>query len=1149
MPTSNQKKPLFLFGTLLFVGLLFSIPQYTYAVNFTAGWYQDQGATTDTSCGAGYWRAYVELKDYEGNVLVVDMLRIKAIYYPEPEGSELGVGYVIYDSGELNSLDSFETPCEIGMEESIGRMVLDIEASKDGYYTIKATNNIRFGGAGLNQKKWSKTLYLTPFTAEEPNLVYLFPEDNQWISGAEEYSEMKLWVNKAPLPDNITEIKIEIKHNETGQKFSLIQTTNIAEGEVVFSLPPLAEQGQYTWRVVSMKSTSSIFYNERADSTFYFDSLPPLLDYSGDSSWHSGEEQAPNIYARFYDNLSPASGIDKIELYLDDGYGGDLELVDICSYHLEWPRPFAALCGEAGEFEVYHEPRTYNWYAIAYDYVSNKTQLPTMSFTIEPIEPSTLAVRSNVALNPVTGVPFKVTEIIPDDPEGAGVPEVGDYQTNETFYGYQGYRFTLEAPDSYSGVAFSFWELGSQGSNGRQTSSKIPLDNYFYRRMYFGVSKLRIERRQVTNTGSMSPALKDYIFDEVITRIEQIGGTPSDLLGPDGYLDVTYNNSRYSKKLAEEIKDIVLRIYPSEDGILQPAGLRFSDFCEPDPAGSQEQCKGSIGYISGKVTPYYDIQRKVTVVTFLGSDSVAGVNIDGEGAMLTGETPYTISSIEDPDDFVGTLWAPPSIIDPEGNEVLFGGWSGCQSVSPDNLGCYVGEGTWYDNVTTTVIAYYAGEPEPATPELTVGITAGNGTVTSNVGDICCGCVPTSNCFDYFATGTEVTLTANPVADSYFVGWTGNCAFSGNNATCTMDSDRYAQAEFALITYDLTPDSTAGGSVTTPGEATYSYDVHTVVDLATTADSGYQFVNWTGSDVSTIADVNSATTTITMEDNYSITANFEEAPGPDSPSELTIADWDHCTWQREYAPGQYEMNSFPTFQWKYSHPNGAAQQRFNIRVRPDTSFDLGIDCGLDEFCLEDDSSALPNATVNRTLTSGEAHAWGTWPYQWGAIYYWIIKVKDVDGNWSNWSSPSSENFTTPDHSYPLINFDWVPDPPSVGQVVEFRDHSVVFNGKNSWEWTFPATYECVDPEIGCEIAENPQIKFSTRPTAPNDKASLKVTDSRGSDFYCRDDKEVFATLPLPEYKEVPPVSRLKNFLARLNNISMAAFDILRLTQNL
>jgi len=82
-------------------------------------------------------------------------------------------------------------------------------------------------------------------------------------------------------------------------------------------------------------------------------------------------------------------------------------------------------------------------------------------------------------------------------------------------------------------------------------------------------------------------------------------------------------------------------------------------------------------------------------------------------------------------------------------------------------------------------------------------------------------------------------------------------------------------------YNLTIYSSAGGSVTTPGEDTFTYDEGTVVNLIAKAEEGYQFVNWIG-DVGTIADVNAASTRITMNDNYSITANFQEEEPPMTP---------------------------------------------------------------------------------------------------------------------------------------------------------------------------------------------------------------------------------------------------------------------------
>jgi len=72
--------------------------------------------------------------------------------------------------------------------------------------------------------------------------------------------------------------------------------------------------------------------------------------------------------------------------------------------------------------------------------------------------------------------------------------------------------------------------------------------------------------------------------------------------------------------------------------------------------------------------------------------------------------------------------------------------------------------------------------------------------------------------------------------------------------------------------DLTITSTAGGSVVCPGEGVFTYDEGTVVSLVAEPDESYLFVNWDG-DVGTIVDINAATTNITMQGDYEITARF------------------------------------------------------------------------------------------------------------------------------------------------------------------------------------------------------------------------------------------------------------------------------------
>lgn len=73
-------------------------------------------------------------------------------------------------------------------------------------------------------------------------------------------------------------------------------------------------------------------------------------------------------------------------------------------------------------------------------------------------------------------------------------------------------------------------------------------------------------------------------------------------------------------------------------------------------------------------------------------------------------------------------------------------------------------------------------------------------------------------------------------------------------------------------YTLTISSTSGGSVTEPGEGTFTYNTTAVVNLVAQADEGYHFVGWTG-DVDAVGNVHATVTTITMEDDYSVTANF------------------------------------------------------------------------------------------------------------------------------------------------------------------------------------------------------------------------------------------------------------------------------------
>jgi hypothetical protein len=106
---------------------------------------------------------------------------------------------------------------------------------------------------------------------------------------------------------------------------------------------------------------------------------------------------------------------------------------------------------------------------------------------------------------------------------------------------------------------------------------------------------------------------------------------------------------------------------------------------------------------------------------------------------------------------------------------------------------------------------------------------------------------------------SISVTANGTAGSY-------------NVTASADA---SSVDFALsnaTTYALTYTAGDNGSVTTPATSPTTHNSGDIVTIMAEPAAGYHFVNWTG-DVSTVADVNAADTTITMNGNYSITANF------------------------------------------------------------------------------------------------------------------------------------------------------------------------------------------------------------------------------------------------------------------------------------
>jgi uncharacterized repeat protein (TIGR02543 family) len=109
-----------------------------------------------------------------------------------------------------------------------------------------------------------------------------------------------------------------------------------------------------------------------------------------------------------------------------------------------------------------------------------------------------------------------------------------------------------------------------------------------------------------------------------------------------------------------------------------------------------------------------------------------------------------------------------------------------------------------------------------------------------------------------------------------------------------------------VQYDLAIASSVGGTVTVPGEGTFTYDEGEDVGLVATPDCGYAFDGWTG-DTTDIADVNAAATNVTMNADYDINANFK--PIPADHYKFYAVDWEEPVYIGEEVELEDQFGKF------------------------------------------------------------------------------------------------------------------------------------------------------------------------------------------------------------------------------------------------
>jgi hypothetical protein len=183
----------------------------------------------------------------------------------------------------------------------------------------------------------------------------------------------------------------------------------------------------------------------------------------------------------------------------------------------------------------------------------------------------------------------------------------------------------------------------------------------------------------------------------------------------------------------------------------------------------------------------------------------------------------------------------------------------------------------------------AWERQIAAPTFTLDVTrsgTGTGTVSSAPVGISCG----GDCFQNYAEGTSVTLTAAATAGSTFTGWSGDCSGVGA-CVVTMTVARFVDASFMSLgsrTVSVTKSGTGTGMVVSDlagiscgVDCSASFPHSTQVTLTAIPTGGSTFVGWTG------ACNGAAGCVVNVTDDLAVEANFAEGAGHELAYRVTV----------------------------------------------------------------------------------------------------------------------------------------------------------------------------------------------------------------------------------------------------------------------
>ena len=208
-------------------------------------------------------------------------------------------------------------------------------------------------------------------------------------------------------------------------------------------------------------------------------------------------------------------------------------------------------------------------------------------------------------------------------------------------------------------------------------------------------------------------------------------------------------------------------------------------------------------------------------------------------------------------------------------------------IGPNGSGSVNGAGTYNhgDTVTLSVISntedgyffgYWSGSSlggdNPLTFEINsdMNLTA-NFELNAYVLTVNAGAGGTATGSGNIPHGNLRTITATPNIGYSFSGWSGDeiTDSSAPTTSVSMTEALTVTANFTPLQYSISSLAGIGGAI---NDVNGSYPYLSNISIVATADTGFRFSNWTQSDTG-ITDINSSSTTLLVDKNQSIFANF------------------------------------------------------------------------------------------------------------------------------------------------------------------------------------------------------------------------------------------------------------------------------------